>query len=155
MTEPDCVFCDLTQFRAADVCIENAFCLYASTRDPRDPPDVLPGCGVIIPIAHRVSPFDFTREEWAATHELLVAAKAAQDERLAPDGYTLVWNCFPEIGQPAHHAHLHVIPRFDDEPLADQGGRSAIKVPENRRPDPSARGNGRAQSFGRLESAES
>jgi hypothetical protein len=60
MTETDCVFCDLTQFRATDVCFENAFCLYASTRDPRDPPDVLPGCGVVIPIAHRLSPFDFT-----------------------------------------------------------------------------------------------
>jgi histidine triad (HIT) family protein len=90
MTEDGCVFCDLTQFRAADVCIENEFCLYASTRDPRDPPDVLPGCGVVIPIAHRLSPFDFTPEEWAATHELLVKAKAAQDERFAPDGYMLV-----------------------------------------------------------------
>jgi histidine triad (HIT) family protein len=149
VTESDCVFCDLTQFRAADVCIENAFCLYASTRDPRDPPDVLPGCGVIIPIAHRLSPFDFTAEEWAATHDLLVRAKAAQDERLAPDGYTLIWNCFSELGQSPQHAHLHVIPRFDDEPLADQGGRSAIKVPENRRPDPFRRGSGRAQSFGR------
>jgi histidine triad (HIT) family protein len=147
-TERDCVFCDLTQFRAAEVCIENAFCLYASTRDPRDPPDVLPGCGVIIPLAHRLSPFDFTPEEWAATHELLLEAKAAQDERLAPDGYTLIWNCFSEVGQPPHHAHLHVIPRFDDEPLADRGGRSAIKAPENCRPDPSGHGNGRAQRFG-------
>jgi hypothetical protein len=108
MKENDCVFCDLTQFRAADVCIENAFCLYASTRDPRDPLDVLPGCG----------------------------------------GYMLVWNCCSEPGQSPHHAHLHVIPRFDDEPLWDRGGRSAIKVPENRRPDPTRRGNGRAQSFG-------
>ena len=104
--------------------------------------------GVIIPIAHRLSPFDFTAEEWAATHELLVKAKAAQDERLAPDGYTLIWNCGSELGQPPPHAHLHVIPRFDDEPLADQGGRSAIKVPENRRPEPFRRGSGRAQSFG-------
>lgn len=149
MTESSCVFCDLTQFRAAEVCIENAFCLYASTRDPRDPSDVLPGCGVIIPIAHRLSPFDFTAEEWAATHELLLKAKAAQDERLAPDGYALIWNCFSEPGQPPHHAHLHVIPRFDDEPLADRGGRSAIKAPANRRPDPSRRGSGRAQSIGR------
>jgi histidine triad (HIT) family protein len=120
MNENDCVFCDLTQFREADVCIENAFCLYASTRDPRDPPDVLPGCGVIIPIAHRLSPFDFTPEERAATHELLLKAKAAQDERLAPDGYMLVWNCFSEPGHSPHHAHLHVIPRFDDEPLWDR-----------------------------------
>ena len=148
MTKNDCVFCDLTQFRAADVCIENDFCLYASTRDPRDPPDVLPGCGVIIPIAHRLSPFDFTAEEWAATRELLLKAKAAQDERLAPDGYALIWNCFSEPGQLPHHAHLHVIPRFDDEPLADRGGRSAIKVAENRRPDPFRPGNARARSFG-------
>ena len=155
MTKNDCVFCDLTQFRAADVCIENALCLYASTRDPRDPPDVLPGCGVIIPIAHRLSPFDFTAEEWAATHELLLKAKAAQDERLAPDGYALIWNCFSEPGQLPHHAHLHVIPRFDDEPLADRGGRSAIKVAENRRPDPFRPGNGRARSFRRRAARDS
>jgi diadenosine tetraphosphate (Ap4A) HIT family hydrolase len=92
--------------------------------------------------------FDFTPEEWEATRELLLKAKAAQDERLAPDGYTLIWNCLSEVGEPMHHAHLHVIPRFDDEPLAHQGGRSAIKVPENRRPDPSRRGSGRARSFG-------
>jgi diadenosine tetraphosphate (Ap4A) HIT family hydrolase len=95
-----------------------------------------------------LSPFDFTSEEWIATHDLLLSAKAAQDQRLAPDGYTLIWNCFSEPGEPAHHAHLHVIPRFDDEPLREQGGRSAIKAPENRRPDPSRPGNGRAQSFG-------
>jgi histidine triad (HIT) family protein len=142
--ESECVFCDLDLLRSADVSIENDFCVYASTRDPRDPPDVLPGCGVVVPRAHRPSPFDFTDEEWAATHELLRAAKSAQDERLGPDGYTLIWNCAPEIG----HAHLHVIPRFDDEPLAEAGGRSAIKVPENRRPDPLRRGNGRAKSFG-------
>ena len=92
--------------------------------------------------------FRLHAEEWAATHELLLKAKAAQDERLAPDGYTLIWNCFSEVGQPPNHAHLHVIPRFDDEPFADRGGRSAIKVPENRRPEPARRGSGRARSFG-------
>ena len=127
--------------------MENTVCLYVSTRDPADPPDVLPGCGVIIPIAHRTSPFDLTPEEWMATHEFLRKAKAAQNERLAPDGYTLIWNCNPAIGQSPAHAHLHVIPRFDDEPFADRGGRSAVKVPQNRRPDPLRPGNGRAKSF--------
>jgi histidine triad (HIT) family protein len=149
VTERDCVFCDLRNLRGADVYIENAFCVYASTRDPRDPPDVLPGCGIIVPIAHRASPFDFTPEEWAATHELLLKAKAAQDERLAPDGYMLAWNAFPPAGyEESSHAHLHVVPRFDDEPHASQGARSAVKAPENRRPDPFARGAGRARAFG-------
>ncbi len=149
MPDDYCVFCDRERLRElAEVYVENAWCVYASTRDPRDPPDVLPGCGVIVPRTHTSTPFDFTPEEWAATHEMLLAAKAAWDERLSPDGYTLIWNCGPSGGQELLHAHLHVIPRFDDEPLAGAGGRSAIKVPENRRPDPFARGGGHARTFG-------
>jgi histidine triad (HIT) family protein len=140
-----CAFCDLSNLRVADVYIENDQCAYASTRDPRDPPDVLPGCGIIVPIAHRRTPFEFTAAEWAATRDVLLAAKEAQDERLAPDGYTLIWNCFPPPDNEDIHAHLHVLPRFDDEPCAEAGGRSAIKVPENRRPDPTAPGKGRAR----------
>jgi diadenosine tetraphosphate (Ap4A) HIT family hydrolase len=41
------------------------------------------------------------------------------------------------------HPHMHVIPRFDDEPLSDRWLRSAINAPENRRPDPWAPGSGR------------
>jgi hypothetical protein len=59
-------------------------------------------------------------------------------ERLAPDGYTLGWN-----DQGGLHPHLHVIPRFDDEPMADHGVRSGIKDPANRRPDPWRPGTGR------------
>jgi diadenosine tetraphosphate (Ap4A) HIT family hydrolase len=150
VSRDNCVFCDRTPLRAAEIYIENEWCVYASSRDPRDPTDVLPGAGIIVPKAHRASPFDLTTEEWAATHELLLKAKLAQDERLAPDGYFLSWTSFPGADDDiVHmHAHLHVVPRFDDEPLAAQGGRSAIKGADNRRPDPSAAGNGRARLFG-------
>ena len=146
-----CVFCDRRALREeAEIYIENEHCLYASTRDPRDPPDVLPGSGVIVPIAHKASPFDFSAEEWAAVHELLLAAKAEWDARLSPDGYGLYWSCFPPLGSDAEsmHAHLHVVPRFDDEPCAEGGGRVGIKEAANRRPDPFAPGNGRAKTFG-------
>jgi histidine triad (HIT) family protein len=139
MQENGCVFCDPNWFRSAELVIETDLCVYASTRDPADPPDVLPGCGAIVPIAHRPSPFHLTPEEWASMHELLVRVRSLLHERLAPDGYTLGWN-----DQAGLHAHLHVIPRFDDEPLWDRGVRSAIKVPENVRPDPSRHGSGRA-----------
>jgi diadenosine tetraphosphate (Ap4A) HIT family hydrolase len=150
--DPGCVFCDRPALReAAEVYFENEHCVYASTRDPRDPPDVLPGSGVIVPIAHRASPFDFEADEWAAVHDLLLKAKAVWDERLAPDGYGLYWTCFPpsEEDVPRMHAHLHVVPRFADEPCAGGGGRVGIKGAENRRPDPSAPGKGFARSFGR------
>lgn len=149
---PDCVFCDRRGLRAAaEVYIENEHCVYASTRDPRDPPDVLPGSGVIVPIAHRASPFDFSAGEWASVHELLLRTKAVWDERLAPDGYGLYWTCFPQEAEhvPLMHAHLHVVPRFVDEPRAGGGGRVGIKGPENVRPDPVAPGQGLAKLFGR------
>jgi diadenosine tetraphosphate (Ap4A) HIT family hydrolase len=145
-----CVFCDRTALREAEIYVENEWCVYASSRDPRDPPDVLPGSGIIVPKAHRASPFDFSPEEWAATHELLLQAKAIWDARLAPDGYFLSWTSFPSSSDdmPGMHAHLHVVPRFADEPLRDGGGRVGIKGPDNRRPDPSAPGNGWALLFG-------
>ncbi|HUD39810.1 MAG TPA: hypothetical protein VMR14_23130 [Streptosporangiaceae bacterium] len=137
MTE-GCVICDHDRLGEADLYLENDFCIYSSTRDPRDPPDVIPGCGTIVPKAHRASPFDLTAEEWAATRELLLLVRAELRKRLAPDGYTLGWN-----DQGGLHPHLHVIPRFDDEPMAGQGVRSGIKDPANRRPDPWRPGTGR------------
>jgi diadenosine tetraphosphate (Ap4A) HIT family hydrolase len=147
----DCVFCERTALRRADIYIENEWCVYASSRDPADPPDVLPGSGIIVPKAHRPSTFDLTAEEWVATHDLLLKAKAIQDERLAPDGYFLCWSPYPASaeGVSSMHAHLHVVPRFDDEPLRDRGGRVGIKGDDNIRPDPSAPGSGRATLFGR------
>jgi diadenosine tetraphosphate (Ap4A) HIT family hydrolase len=132
------------------VYFENAHCVYASTRDPRDPPDVLPGSGILVPIAHRHSPFDLTPDEWLATGELLVMAKAVWDERLAPDGYFLCWTSWPgtEASVANMHAHMHVVPRFDDEPRANEGGRTHIKVADNLRPDPLRPGSGRARLFG-------
>lgn len=151
MSENPCLFCDISTFRGADGYFENAYCVYASTRDQRDPPDVLPGSGIVVPIAHRQSPFDLTPDEWVATGDLLLKAKVAWDERLAPDGYFLCWTSFPATAEsvPLMHAHLHVVPRFDDEPLADRGGRTAIKVAANIGPEPQRPGSGRARLFGR------
>ena len=88
-----------------------------------------------MPIAHRTSVFELTPTEWADTRDLLLQAQAALHDLLAPDGYLLGWNQGGVL-----HPHMHVIPRFDDELLSDRWLRSAINVPENRRPDPWAPG---------------
>ena len=54
-------------------------------------------------------------------------AKRAWDDRLEPDGYIVGWNASPDVS----HAHLHVLPRFDDEPFAAAGLRFAVKHPDN------------------------
>jgi histidine triad (HIT) family protein len=88
--------------------------------------------GIIIPIAHRETVFDLTDDEAAATFQLLRDVKAWMDQRFAPDGYNVGWNCGRVGGQEVFHAHLHVIPRFRQEPLAGQGIRAALKSDLNR-----------------------
>lgn len=92
----------------------------------------LQGSGVIIPVRHAETVFDLTPEEMAATFALLKDVKAWMDERYRPDGYNVGWNCGAVGGQIAMHAHLHVIPRFRQEPYAGRGIRYWLKQPANR-----------------------
>jgi histidine triad (HIT) family protein len=87
--------------------------------------------GIIIPVAHRETVFDLTEAEVAATFRLLRRVKAWMDAERSPDGYNVGWNCGRVGGQEVFHAHLHVIPRFRQEPLAGQGIRSHLKSEAN------------------------
>ena len=88
--------------------------------------------GVIIPIRHRETVFDMNDAELAATFRLLSRVKRWMDDSFSPDGYNIGWNCGPVAGQEILHAHLHVIPRFRQEPLAGKGIRSLLKSDANR-----------------------
>jgi histidine triad (HIT) family protein len=111
------------------VVLENDLCLYLRREEV-----VLPGSGIIIPKAHRETVFDLTSEEWAATFDLLQQVKSAVDEVYAPQGHSVGWNVGEVGGQEIFHAHLHVIPRFEDEPYAGRGIRYWLKQETNRRP---------------------
>lgn len=138
-----CSFCDIEGFRRSQVFLENDYALYASDGFALGQSS-LPGRGVIVPLAHRLSPFDLRREEWDATYDLLLAARGLIERRWQPDGYTIGWNAGPASGQLVAHAHLHVVPRFADEPCAGRGLLSTIKQPDNLRPDPDSAGQGLA-----------
>ena len=95
---------------------------------------ILVGSRIIVPREHRTTPFDLTEVEVTATFELLRTTKAEVDSSLSPDGYNVGWNCGSVAGQGVEHVHLHVIPRFRDEPLAGKGIRYWLKQQDNRRP---------------------
>ena len=88
--------------------------------------------GVIIPIKHRETVFDLSDAEIAATFQLLSRVKTWMDREFLPDGYNIGWNCGRVGGQELFHAHMHVIPRFRQEPLAGKGIRSLLKSDANR-----------------------
>ena len=80
----------------------------------------------------------YTQGEVIGKHVTLLYPSLSEAKRVMaharPDGYTVGWNVHPVGGQTVPHAHLHVIGRFADEPLAGKGLRHALKQPENRRP---------------------
>jgi histidine triad (HIT) family protein len=92
--------------------------------------------GVIVPVAHRETVFDLTEPEILATFRLLRTVKAWMDREFQPAGYNIGWNCGATAGQDVFHAHMHVIPRFEREPLAGQGIRAALKSEANRWSEP-------------------
>ena len=59
--------------------------------------------------------------------------KRTVDKKYHPDAYNVGWNCGEVGGQHIMHAHLHVIPRFNDEPYAGKGIRHWLKGTENKR----------------------
>ena len=88
--------------------------------------------GVIIPVQHRETVFDLSEAEITATFRLLAVVKNWMDANFAPDGYNIGWNCGQIGGQELFHAHMHVIPRFRQEPLAGQGIRTLLKSDANK-----------------------
>ena len=117
-----CPFCH-PQVEAEPIVGRNEHCLAIGVQD-----EILIGSRIIDPRQHRTSPFELTEEEIVATFDLLRAAKYEVDSSMSPDGYNIEWN-YMEV----YHAHLHVIPRFRDEPLAGKGIRYWLKREHNRR----------------------
>jgi diadenosine tetraphosphate (Ap4A) HIT family hydrolase len=122
----ECPFCWPTVGREA--ILESDLCVFI-----KHPSTILNGSGMIIPKAHRETVFDLTAEEIKDTIQLLTKVKELIDSELKPDGYNVGWNCYPVGGQTVAHSHLHVIPRFSDEPLAGKGIRHHLKQDENKR----------------------
>lgn len=124
----ECPFCNLEIVEQQEVVVKNEHCMFLQT-----PQEVLIGSGLIILINHRETVFDLSKDEWTATYALLQEVKTILDETYSPDGYNIGWNAGTVGGQHIMHSHLHVIPRFKDEPFAGKGIRHWLKHVENKR----------------------
>ena len=93
--------------------------------------NTLIGSYVIIPKSQVGSPFELSDKEWEDTKKLMKEIKVYLDRKYQPDGYNVGWNVGVAGGQEVAHAHLHIIPRYSDEPYAGKGIRYWFKQPEN------------------------
>ncbi|WP_433745725.1 HIT family protein [Falsibacillus pallidus] len=126
----NCPLCSVHDDPDQNIIFENRSCYFIQHNIHQG---VLEGSGLIIPKAHHEDAFALTKEEWTDTYDLLQKAKTYLDQTYSPDGYTLGWNVGKVSNQEIPHAHLHVIPRYHDEPLAGKGIRYWLKQPENKR----------------------
>jgi histidine triad (HIT) family protein len=85
---------------------------------------VTEGHTLVVPRAHSTDLFDISAEDLAACGELAQEVALRAKERLGATGVNVL-NCSGrDAWQTVFHFHLHVIPRFKDEP-----GKDAIGLP--------------------------
>lgn len=75
------------------------------------------GHTLIISKRHVTQVFDATPEEGAAMRELVMAMRDRLQKEHTPDGFNIWVNCGKVAGQVVMHAHIHLIPRYEGEPI--------------------------------------
>ena len=123
----NCPFCR-NNICDEDILLENKHCIYLRLDEP-----ILIGSGIIIPKEHHETVFELSTAEIKDTFDLMKRAKKVIDVEHNPDGYNIGWNNGAVAGQEVFHAHLHVIPRYSDEPHSGKGIRYWLRQEENRR----------------------
>jgi histidine triad (HIT) family protein len=75
------------------------------------------GHALVVPRAHATDLMDVSDED--LEHTMVAARRLARrmDETLEPDGFNVLNACRPAGWQTIFHYHLHVIPRYEDDPL--------------------------------------
>ena len=125
----DCPLCHWADDPDQHLVCRNESALFLQNRRQQG---ALVGSGVIIPVRHAATVFDLTLDEVSATFQLLAEVKRWMDTSYQPEGYNVGWNCGTVGGQEVMHAHMHVIPRFTQEPYAGRGIRYWLKQDTNR-----------------------
>jgi histidine triad (HIT) family protein len=76
-----------------------------------------PGHALVVPRTHAADLLEISDEDLA--HTSAAARRLAEriDEVLEPDGFNVLNSCRPAAWQTVFHFHLHVIPRYEDDPL--------------------------------------
>src|SRR5436190_17027815 len=75
------------------------------------------GHALVVPREHSIDLMDI--DDVGLERTMVAARRLARrvDAALGPDGFNILNSCRPAAWQTVFHFHLHVIPRYDDDPL--------------------------------------
>jgi histidine triad (HIT) family protein len=113
MADPDCIFCKIVAGDLPATIVDEDERTLAFM-------DIAPatrGHVLVIPRAHSADLLSVAAEDLSAV--ALAAQRVAQNvkERLDADGVNLLSSCGATAWQTVFHFHVHVIPRYDGDPL--------------------------------------
>jgi histidine triad (HIT) family protein len=75
------------------------------------------GHALVVPKRHWRNLYDVGEDDLAATAAAAKRLASRARDRLACDGVNLLNSCEQAAWQTVFHFHVHVIPRYDDDPL--------------------------------------
>ena len=113
MSDPDCIFCKI---------IAGALPGQIVHEDDRTVAfmDINPanrGHLLVVPRQHVRDLLEIDQEDLAATMATAQRMAVRVSERLSADGVNVLNSCGSAAWQVVFHFHVHVIPRYDDDPL--------------------------------------
>ena len=111
--DPDCLFCKILAGELPSQVVDED----ELTVSFMDISPATPGHALVIPRRHAKDLYELLPEDMAAT--ALAAQRLALRARdaLGADGVNLLNACRPAAWQTVFHYHVHVIPRYNDDPL--------------------------------------
>lgn len=113
MSQEDCIFCKIVAGELpAEIIDEDERTVAFMDINPANR-----GHALVIPRRHTRDLLEIEPDELRAT--ILAAQRLARrvKERLGADGVNLLNSCGRAAWQTVYHFHIHVIPRFEDDPL--------------------------------------
>lgn len=112
-TDSDCIFCKIVagEIPCAKV-FESESCLAFLDIAP-----VNAGHALVLPKGHYPTLLDLPAELGSDLMQTLSKVGKAVMEATGADGLNLMQNNFEAAGQLVHHAHFHLVPRFEDDGL--------------------------------------
>ena len=114
----DCPFCQIAAGDSdTELIAESAHSVAFYDRYP-----VSDGHALVIPRRHEVDLFDLELSERSDAWALLDSVRALLVERFNPDGLNIGVNENEAAGQTIHHAHIHLIPRYQGDVEDPRGG---------------------------------
>ena len=113
MRDPDCLFCKIAAHELpAEIVQEDDETITFMDINPWTR-----GHALVIPRNHSRNLYEVPDEDFAATGRAAKRLAQSMRERLGCDGVNLLNASEPAAWQTVFHFHVHVIPRYDDDPL--------------------------------------